>query len=720
MNKIETTQLKQHLFKKLEVVFWLQNEAWFWDKILAQEEFSGLQKSFDELEQYQLENGEHKKARLKILRKELEVLIEEKRKKGIGTLLPNLRRPYLEELKQRYAIERAKYLRKQHQITQLENDLKRLETLAVQNGGVRIKGKKVTCMEDLKEVPELKTKVRQLVRFVQDVFETYEKALKAVLEWVETLPSFAKLQNLEVGIGQLVLEPFYLNRSQWVTFFLLLEHFPQFKKGNSDLNTTLKQSLVEYSVDDIRANTPLQQYEKSIINAPVVEQFFKQSPKVLISPSARERHAYILGQSGSGKSELLKLFIYHDVFHKQGVLLLDPHGDLAEQCCQFRLWEHPEYRNHLVYISPEFIGNEKMPQYNPFYNDYEQLPPHEQKQQISIRTSELIGAFKTIFKGDFSTNMDLMLSYSIRLLLEHKGCNIFDLLELLSAEERAAKYLRWAAQHWDSRLRGYFETDFRQERFNATKLAIRTRFENTLSNQAIRNIFDCERSTFDIIQLLSEGKTVLVNAAQGVFGEVGTTILGAFITAEVTSFALSRQNIPSHERSSVFVYIDECQVFLNEKIDKILAEGRKYKIHLTMANQFLGQFSGNSDLIRLRRSIMANTAIKICGSASGEDMGVMAKVMGMNIAQTPNLRHGKFCIKAGFKPGYVMQAESALLYEGDENNYYLNQEAYNFLLEEQQQKYYAKIGEGAKVENNNKKKYNSEPNDAPPEIESIF
>jgi ABC-type dipeptide/oligopeptide/nickel transport system ATPase component len=44
----------------------------------------------------------------------------------------------------------------------------------------------------------------------------------------------------------------------------------------------------------------------------------------------RERHVYIVGKSGSGKSTVIFNLAMHDIMAAEGVAVIDPHGDLAK------------------------------------------------------------------------------------------------------------------------------------------------------------------------------------------------------------------------------------------------------------------------------------------------------------------------------------------------------------------------------------------------------
>jgi energy-coupling factor transporter ATP-binding protein EcfA2 len=63
-------------------------------------------------------------------------------------------------------------------------------------------------------------------------------------------------------------------------------------------------------------------------------------------------HTLILGETGSGKSETLKLLMYHNILHKEGFMLIDPHGMLARDILQLLRKEYTEqeFNDKVIYI----------------------------------------------------------------------------------------------------------------------------------------------------------------------------------------------------------------------------------------------------------------------------------------------------------------------------------------------------------------------------------
>lgn len=416
------------------------------------------------------------------------------------------------------------------------------------------------------------------------------------------------------------------------------------------------------------------------------QRFLKLPVKFYLPQSNRQRHCYILGKTGSGKTELLKQLIHKDIVQGNGVFVLDPHGDLAEECIRFKIFEKKEIRERLVYISPEFIQQGYIPQYNPFDYEAKGVNVFAQRNAVSVRAKELADGVQAVFKSDFSYNMRTMLTNCILLLLELPNTNIGDLLRMLYPEGPGiTPYSHYLDKHWNTMLQDYFEHVFPSKRLAMAKTAVITRFDDALSNQFIRHMFLAKKSSFQFSELLDEGKIIIVNARQGTLSSAGTTILGSLLTAELTIMALERANKPASERRPVFAYIDECQNFLNEKVDKLLAEARKYGVHLIMANQFLGQFDGMS---RLKQSIFANTALKFCGSASAEDQATMSKELNYTFDKNTLLGKGRFICRTDPHPGMQIQVLDDLIPPLATNPNYVSKKVTDVWMKEQLQRYY--------------------------------
>ena len=110
-----------------------------------------------------------------------------------------------------------------------------------------------------------------------------------------------------------------------------------------------------------------------------------------------------------------------------------------------------------------------------------------------------------------------------------------------------------------------------------------------LSSQTIRNIVGKPHSTIDLESMMNEGKIILVNLSQGKLGEDTSALLGAMLITKIQLAAMNRVYIEEEKRRDFYLYVDEFQNFATQSFIKILSEARKYRLDLTLANQYVGQ-----------------------------------------------------------------------------------------------------------------------------------
>ena len=116
-----------------------------------------------------------------------------------------------------------------------------------------------------------------------------------------------------------------------------------------------------------------------------------------------------------------------------------------------------------------------------------------------------------------------------------------------------------------------------------------SKFGRFVTNATIRNIIGQSKSAFDFRQVMDAQKILLINLSKGKLGEENSNFLGLVIIPKLLVAAMSRQEIPEDDRKDFFLYVDEFQNFATPDFATILSEARKYRLGLTVANQFIGQ-----------------------------------------------------------------------------------------------------------------------------------
>ncbi|MBC7746935.1 type IV secretion system DNA-binding domain-containing protein [Pedobacter sp.] len=324
--------------------------------------------------------------------------------------------------------------------------------------------------------------------------------------------------------------------------------------------------------------------------------------------SDRSRHVYAIGQTGAGKSGLLELFALSDIYHNHGFAIIDPHGDLAVDVMRFI----PSHRiKDVVYFNPADTA------YPLGFNPMEVYDPN-MKNNIS---SEIIGVLKRMFEFSWGPRLEYILRYTILALLDHPNTTMLDITRMLTDKKFREEVL---ASCTDAVVLNFWRIEFASwnEKFAAEAIApILNKVGAFTANPIIRNIIGQPKSTFNIRELMDNGKILIVNLSKGLIGEDNAAILGAFLVTKIQLAAMSRSDIPRIEdRRAFYLYVDEFQNFATDSFATILSEARKYGLNLTVANQYISQMNET-----VRDAVFGNVGTMISFRVSADDSPLLSK-----------------------------------------------------------------------------------------------
>jgi hypothetical protein len=322
----------------------------------------------------------------------------------------------------------------------------------------------------------------------------------------------------------------------------------------------------------------------------------------------RSRHVYIIGQTGAGKSGLLQLFALSDIFHNQGYAIIDPHGDLAMDNMRFI----PGGRiQDVVYFNPADTA------FPLGFNPLEVTNP-EQKSNIS---SEVIGVLKRMFGESWGPRLEYILRYTILALLDRPTTTMLDITRMLTDKKFRKETLSYCT---DTVVLQFWNVEFASwnDKFQAEAIApVLNKVGAFTANPTIRNIIGQPKSTFNIRQIMDEGKILIVNLSKGLIGEDNAAILGAFLVTKIQLAAMSRSDIPNiADRRPFYLYVDEFQNFATDSFATILSEARKYALNLTVANQYISQMTET-----VRDAVFGNVGTMISFRVSADDSPILSK-----------------------------------------------------------------------------------------------
>lgn len=323
--------------------------------------------------------------------------------------------------------------------------------------------------------------------------------------------------------------------------------------------------------------------------------------------SDRSRHIYILGQTGTGKSGALELLTLSDIYWDQGFAVIDPHGDYAQHVLSFI----PERRvNDVVYFNP---ADSKYPiGFNPLEVTDPTLKGH-----IS---SELVGVLKRLFAESWGPRLEYILRYTLLALLDYPNATMLDITRMLTDKKFRSTVVTYID---DPVVKSFWVTEFASwnDKFASEAVApVLNKVGAFTANPMIRNIIGQTKSTFNLRQIMDEGKILIVNLSRGLMGEDNAGILGAMMVTKIQLAAMGRADLPEDQRRPFYLYVDEFQNFATDSFAVILSEARKYALNLTVANQYISQMSEP-----VRDAVFGNVGTIVCFRISPDDAPFLTK-----------------------------------------------------------------------------------------------
>lgn len=296
----------------------------------------------------------------------------------------------------------------------------------------------------------------------------------------------------------------------------------------------------------------------------------------------RQRHMYIIGRTGTGKSQFLLNLAYQDVLNGNGLCFIDPHGDAAIELLELI---PPSRAQDVIYWDP--ADTER-----PFGMNMLEYETEDQKHFV---TESIIGLLYKLYDPNKTGIIGARLEHAVRNVLltvmSVPGGTLIEVVRALQDMEFVKEILPLVK---DPIVRRYWTDQIAQTtEFHKSETLdyFVSKFGKFVTNLTLRNIIGQSQPSFNIRQAMDQGKILIVNLSKGTLGEDNSQFLGLVLVPKILSAALSRANMPEAQRRNFFLYVDEFQNFATDSFATILSEARKYRLNLIVANQFIGQMT---------------------------------------------------------------------------------------------------------------------------------
>ncbi|MFC1711137.1 type IV secretory system conjugative DNA transfer family protein [Patescibacteria group bacterium] len=370
----------------------------------------------------------------------------------------------------------------------------------------------------------------------------------------------------------------------------------------------------------------LEKEEKKEINFFGKTEFKNQIVNFGIKREDRRKHIYIIGKTGTGKSTFIANMVINDMRNREGLAIIDPHGDL----CEILLNYIPSYRlNDVCYLDPADTKN-------PF-----RINPLEikEKEHAELVSSGIVAIFHKLYSYSWGPRLEYILRNTILTLVNRPGSTLVDVPKILADDNFRRRVVEKLE---DNVLKGFWLNEFNKMSPKLRSEAISpimNKVGQFVTSPMIREIIGYPHSTIDLEEFMNKGKILICNFSQGKLGEDNAALLGAMFITKMQLAAMNRVKVPEEKRKDYYLYVDEFQNFATNSFIKILSEARKYRLNIGVANQYIGQLPED-----LQKAIFGNTGTLISFLVGAQDANMLSREFGKEYEEEDLVKLGNFQI----------------------------------------------------------------------------
>lgn len=332
---------------------------------------------------------------------------------------------------------------------------------------------------------------------------------------------------------------------------------------------------------------------------------------VYIGDEDRLRHMYIIGKTGTGKSKFLQSLMIQDIEAGKGLCFMDPHGDAVEELLGMI---PPERVEDVIYFRPSDTTR-------PMGLNLMEAQTEDQKHFVATSIINMMYKLFDPYKtGIVGPRFEHAVRNAILTVLSEEGNTFIEVMRVLTDSNYVRELL---PKVQDPIVRRYWTDQIAQTSdFHKSEVLdyITSKFGRFVTNRSIRNIIGQSRSSFSFREVMDQGKILLINLSKGELGEENSNFLGLIIVPRILMAAMSRSDIPESQRRDFNLYVDEFQNFATPDFAQILSEARKYRLALTVANQFIGQIDEE-----IKNAIFGNVGTLITYRVGVSDANYLAR-----------------------------------------------------------------------------------------------
>lgn len=467
---------------------------------------------------------------------------------------------------------------------------KKVNDKAVEYIGEKLKSTIMATNIRIVTSAETEDRSKQILSEIESSFNQFTESDRNGFNWNH--PKGTDLANLIHNFSYRMFSDEYempLNLKELATIF----HFP-----NTIVSSQLK--LAKAGI----APAPMEMGGEGILLG--INSYRGKDTEIRMSREDRMRHMYVIGQTGTGKTTILKNMIAQDIKNGDGCCFIDPHGSDIQDILSYV----PKERiDDVIYFDPAYTARPmglNMLEYDPKYPE-----------QKTFVVNELMGIFNKLFtKESMGPMFEQYFKNSAFLAMDdpNNHATLLDITRILGNKEYRDSLCVKCKNPIIKEFWANAEKTTGDQSIANFVPYISSKFDNFISNDIMRPVVLQEKSSFNFREIMDNKKILLINLSKGRLGDINANLIGLLLVGKIQMAALSRVDMYGKQMNDFYLYIDEFQNVTTDSIASILSEARKYRLSLTVAHQYISQLED-----KIRDAVFGNVGSMAIYRISSED-----------------------------------------------------------------------------------------------------
>ena len=304
--------------------------------------------------------------------------------------------------------------------------------------------------------------------------------------------------------------------------------------------------------------------------------------QIFMSQEDRARHFYIIGQTGTGKSQFLMSLALQDIQSGEGVAIIDPHGTDVEEL----LKKIPASRKDDIILFDASDTERPMG-----INMLEARSEEEKHLIINSFIALLYKLYDPNHQGIMGPILERTIRNVMLTAMSDPDSTMIDVMRLLTDQNYSKTFMDRIT---DPLVKRYWIDEVAsvpQGKRGENMQYFTAKFDRFVTDSTMRHILGQKKSAFNFDDVMAQKKVLLVDLSKGKIGEENSNFIGLLLVPRILAAALRRHSLLTKGVAypDFYLYVDEFQNFATPDFATILSEARKYKLNLTVAHQFISQ-----------------------------------------------------------------------------------------------------------------------------------